>query len=132
MHYDDCCSYVHAQGVTSYSSWRAFNKSGKRPWNVPSNPDQTCEYGFTSNGEYYETHATHPNQTTATDAGSGWLGWDHFYGVEPGKNKEKRKSKKGHWILDRSKKWAPFPTAFKFVRSEFLAERSPIRRSDPT
>ena len=84
---------------------------------------------------------TRLTQTTATDAGSGWLGWDHFYGVEPGKNKEKRKSKKkskkGHWILDRSKKesskkWAPFPTALKFVRSEFLAERSPIRRSDPT
>ena len=74
MHYDDCCSYVQAQGGKDHSAWRAFKNSDKRPWNVPSRPEVTCEYDFTSNGEYYETHATHPNNGNRRRVRMAWVG----------------------------------------------------------
>ena len=44
MHYDDCRAYIQAQGVNNHASWTTFKSSGKRPSNVPSRPELTCEY----------------------------------------------------------------------------------------
>ena len=48
--------FVRALGLRSTKEWRAYSKSGKRPADIPANPDKTyCENGWRGYGDWLET-----------------------------------------------------------------------------
>ncbi|XRB10150.1 methyltransferase domain-containing protein [Pycnococcus provasolii] len=51
--FEDARAYVRTLGVNSREEWRAWIKSGDRPYDIPANPEQTYkESGWTSLGDF--------------------------------------------------------------------------------
>jgi hypothetical protein len=54
--FEDACAFVHSLGLKSRAEWKGYSKSGKRPKDIPDNP----------------------NRTYAND---GWKGWGNWIGT---------------------------------------------------
>ena len=51
--FEDARTYVHTLGLKSWKEWQAWSKSGARPHDIPSNPDQKYKSsGWTSLGDF--------------------------------------------------------------------------------
>ncbi|XRB21575.1 methyltransferase domain-containing protein [Pseudoscourfieldia marina] len=51
--FEDARTYVRTLGLKSWKEWEAWSKSGKRPHDIPSNPNVTyASSGWTSHGDF--------------------------------------------------------------------------------
>ncbi|XRB07450.1 methyltransferase domain-containing protein [Pycnococcus provasolii] len=51
--FEDARTYVRTLGLKSYREWKAWSKSGKRPHDIPANPNVTyASTGWTSYGDF--------------------------------------------------------------------------------
>ena len=54
--FDDARAFVHGLGLKSADEWRDYCKSGKKPADIPSNPDLTyAEAGWAGWGDWLGT-----------------------------------------------------------------------------
>ncbi len=59
--YDECKKIIKKLNLKSYSDWKKYCKSGKRPSNIPASPDKTYKNnGWVSWGEFLDTKTIAP------------------------------------------------------------------------
>jgi|GEM_PF-1935590 len=69
--FEEARNYVRSLGLNSSNEWTKFLKSGRRPHNIPSNPDLTYKEKFQGYGDWLgtgKTRSTRSNQLSFEEA----------------------------------------------------------------